>query len=484
LASRREIASTTALLSVVLDRGIPEALGHQLYRRIRELILSGRLAATARLPSTRRLAEDLGVSRTVTLAAYDQLGIEGYIEARRGSGQYVRSLDRTEGSMARQTPPGRKTRAMPASSLHRDRPFDAVAPAWELFPNGAWARSLARGWRREGALAVSYDNWAGLASLRAAIADHLRALQGLNFTAAHVVITAGNTDALQLIAWALATPRAEVWVEDPGHMGARGALRRGGLEVTPVPVDSEGLDVAAGRRLAPGARFALVTPARQFPLGMPLSLPRRIALLDWANERGAVVIEDDYDSEIRFTGRPLASLASLDTGAAVLSIGSFSKLTFPGLRLGYIVGPERLVARLVRAREVAGTPVATTAQPALAEFISGGGFARHLRTLRQEITHRREALIAALRTQLRDEVMILPQEVGMHLTITLSDSVTARTSDEEIAALARTRGLNLEPLSSHPSTAPGPQGFLLGYAAWNLDRLVAGVEELARLLRC
>src|SRR3569832_1692156 len=317
------MTTSLPMLSLVLDRRAPVPLARQLYLRIRDLTLSGRLAAGARLPSTRRLAGDLGVSRTVTLAAYDQLTVEGYLEARRGSGQYVRELHRNRrrsrsSSLARPAPDKSGT------PIVRGLPSVPDATLSALFPMRFWARLMGRGWRKDAQAAVATDQWAGLASLRGAIAEYLRGMQGLDCTGEHVAITAGNADALQLIARALAPPQAQVWVEDPGHIGARRTLMREGLKITAIPVDTEGLDVAMGRRLAPRARLALVTPSRHFPLGLPMSLPRRAALLDWAHESGAGVVADVYDSEVRFSGRPLASLSSLDSRDSVISIGSFS----------------------------------------------------------------------------------------------------------------------------------------------------------------
>ncbi|MDR3509561.1 MAG: PLP-dependent aminotransferase family protein [Caulobacteraceae bacterium] len=480
-----EAGATAALLSVVLDRAGREPLGRQLYLRVRDLILLGRLAGGARLPSSRRLADDLGVSRTVTLAAYDQLTVEGYLEAQRGSGHYVKALKRQAPGPPRPAEHPRGAAPAPVEVLlaaPRGRPFDSDAPASDLFPTRLWARMMARGWRREGLAAAGLGDWAGLASLRGAIAGYLRGLQGIDCAADQVVITAGNADALQLITRGLGGAGAQIWVEDPGHVGARQTLRREGLKVVPVPVDAEGLDVAAGRRLAPRARFALVTPARQFPTGAPLSLPRRVALIDWAHETDAVVIADDYDSELRFAGRPVAALSSLDRRGVVLSIGSFSRVTFPGLRLGYIVGSAALIAPLVQARAREGSPVATGAQPALAEFIGGGGLAKHLRGLRRRMGQRRDALADALRARLGEAVTVEPQEVGQHLVVTLGPGLAGRASDVEIAALATARGLSLDPLSNHAAALPGRQGFLLGYAGWDEAVLLAGVEALAKVL--
>ena len=471
--------ATAALLSVVLDRRAEETLGQQLFLRIRDLVLGGRLPAGARLPASRAVADELGVSRTVALTAYGQLVAEGYLQVRRGSGHYVQALERRAPASIRSPAP---PQAASRPQAVRGRPFDPDAPASALFPTRDWARLMARGWRREGAAAAGFEDWAGLQSLRAAIANYLRGLQGLDLTADQVVITAGTADALQLIARALGAPGDQVWVEDPGHVGARQVLQREGLTAIPVPVDTQGLDILAGRRLAPRARFAVVTPARQFPSGAPLSLSRRVALIDWAHETGAVVIADDYDSELRFSGRPTAALASLDSGEAVLTVGGFSKLTFPGLRLGYVAGPASLIERLVAARARDGTLVATSAQPALADFIAGGGLARHLRTLRREMGLRRTALDQALRARLGDRIGILSQEVGLHLVVTLDARLAPGSTDSEIAALAAARGLSLDPLSGHAATGPQDCGFLLGYAAWNEAELREAVDALAVLL--
>ena len=479
----RGAADAAALLTVVLDRTAREPLAQQLYRQLRDHILARRLGPGARLPSTRRISEDLGVSRTVPLTAYDQLAAEGYVEPRRGSGLYVGAIggmDRADIPTARSLSPG-TTRPTLAG-----RPFDPSAPGEDLFPVDLWAKLMARGWRREGAAVVGQSHPAGLPSLRAAIARHLYVLRGVSCDAGQIVVTAGNTDALQLIAQALRPERAKqptVWVEDPGYLSAGATLAREGLRIVPVPVDDEGLDIEAGIRLAPRATFALVTPARQFPLGMPMSLGRRIALINWAREIGAVLIEDDYDSEVRFSGRPLASLQSLDPHQSVLSIGSFSKLTFSGLRLGYIVGPEPLIQRLIAARERQGAPVAMSAQPALRLFMEEGGFARHLRGLRRQITQRRLILTEALQKRLGDELLILPQEVGMHFTVLLDPKLRPRLSDKKIAQDAARHGLNLDPLSAHSTAPPGRQGFLLGYAGWSREAIESGVATLAGLLK-
>jgi len=300
------------------------------------------------------------------------------------------------------------------------------------------------------------------------------------------MITSGNSDVLSLVARALVRDRegpVQAWIEDPGLGTARSVLQHEQLTVVPVPVDGEGMQVAEGERRAPGAAMALLTPTRQFPLGMPLSLPRRLALLDWARRSRAVVIDDDYDGEIRFRGRPIRSLAGLDPAARVLTLGSFSKLTFPGLRLGYVAGPADLIARLVECRRDSYAMVPTPAQAALAEFISTGVFARHLRALRVQLTRRRQLLVEALVASAREFVEILPQEVGMHLSVRLRRSFAERASDVHLAELGRQAGLVLLPLSQQYVEAEPEQGFLLGYAGWTEKEMRPAIQRLVKLFR-
>ncbi len=469
-----------ALLSVVLDRDGPQPLSWQLSRQISEHIRSGRLPSGSRLASTRRLASELGVSRTVTFSAYEQLASEGYIEGRRGSGQYVRSLHwELEGP--RIAPPIHPPVPGEPDAAQAGRPFDPSSQPSDMFPAAIWARLLSRSWRRENREAQASGMWGGLPSLREAVALYAFSLRGIPCDAGQVFITAGAADSLHLIAGALAPEETQrlagAWVEDPGHLTTQAVLRARGVRVIPVPVDQEGLDVAAGRRLAESARFALVTPSRQFPLGMPMSLTRRLALVRWSLESGAVLIEDDYDTELRFAGRPIPSLLSLDRDVQALSLGSFSKLTFPGLRLSYVIGPRPLIRLLEEARRKTGAPVATTAQLAFATMLETGGFARHLRHLRKEVSDRRGALVSALRDRLGDRLEILPQEVGMHLAVTLA---SGEPDDVFLSRAGATRGLRLNPLSAHYQNAPKRSGLVLGYSAWSKEQLTSAMDDLVK----
>jgi GntR family transcriptional regulator/MocR family aminotransferase len=477
-----ESDATIALLSVTLDRQGRQSLVRQLYAHLRELILTRRIAPGARLPSTRKLSRELDVSRTVTLEAFGQLAAEGFLETRLGSGHYVAQLRLPDTSVTAATETAIET---PEESIWSPtgRPFDPAWQAVDLFPGQVWGRMLGRGWRRHQASALE-RHWLGLPALRSALVEHLHALRGVVLSADQVMITSGIADTLTLVGRAI-THDGEVagWVEDPGLNTSREVLRRNGVRIVPVPVDGEGLRVDEGERLAPDARLALVTPTRQFPLGMPLSLPRRLALLEWARRSGAIILDDDYDGEIRFAGRPLQSLASLDPGARVLTVGSFSKLTFAGLRLGYVAGPADLIGRLAECRRASYSLVSTAPQAALAEFIATGAFARHLRALRSSLTRRRLVLVETLKREADNLVEVLPQEVGMHVTVRLAPKIAARISDVTLSERAADEGLVLLPLSGQYAAASGERGFLLGYAGWTEAEFSDALQRLIGLLR-
>lgn len=473
-----------AMLSVALDRGSGEPLVRQLYIELRELILSQRLPAGARLPSTRRLSRDLEVSRTVALDAFGQLAAEGFLDSRHGAGHFVAALPLGQVAPSVLTP---TTQSQPPGTTIWSavgEPFDPAWQAADLFPGQVWARMLGRGWRRHQSAGLE-RHWAGLPVLREAIAKHLLALRGIALTPDQILVTTGNSDLLSLVARTIlrtSNGRPTAWVEDPGLGTARQTLEREGITIAPIPVDEDGMIIAEGERLAPDARFALVTPTRQFPLGMPLSLARRLSLLSWARRSGAMVLDDDYDGEIRFSGRPLQSLASLDPTARVLTLGSFSKLTFSGLRLGYAAGPANLISELTQSRRETYVPLPTNVQAGFAEFIATGAFARHLRQLRSQLTRRRRMLHNVLGEQGEGLIEILPQEAGMHLTVKLATPLTEGCSDVAIAERAAESGVVLLPLSPQFAGEPKYHGFLLGYAGWDESEIEAAARRFLDLM--
>jgi GntR family transcriptional regulator/MocR family aminotransferase len=493
MARRRLVV---AIAGLGLDRGAALPLQRQLYDGVRQAILAGRLRPGARLPSTRALAADLGASRNTVLAAFEQLGAEGYLEGRVGSGTAVaRALPeslleaRPEAGGAGR-PPGRRPRlsrrgerlAGTGLALTRapaaPRPFRTGLPALDAFPLDTWARLVARRWRRAPRQLLDYGDPAGYLPLREAIAAYLRASRAVRCEAGQVIVVTGSQQAVDLAARVLADAGDTAWIEEPGYPGARGALAASGLALAPVPVDAEGLDVRAGARRAPRARLVYVTPSHQYPLGVTMSLQRRLALLDWAGRTGAWVLEDDYDSEYRYAGRPLAALQGLDGAGRVIYVGTFSKVLFPGLRLGYVVVPPALVEAFTAARALADRHPPGVTQAALADFLDGGHFARHLRRTRALYAERQTALVEAARRHLGGLLRVSPAEAGMHVVGWLPDGV----DDRAAARAALAAEVEVAPLSAYRLRGPGAGGLVLGYAAFGPREIADGVARLARAL--
>ncbi len=473
-----------ATLALSLDRASPLPLSLQLYRQVRDLILGGRLPPGRRLPATRSLAAELGISRTTAVTAYDQLSAEGFLEGRRGSGVFVAELPERP---LRRAPldPGKDADPLPPSAAGSQprlpgRPFDLGAPDPDAFPAGAWSRALARSWRRPD-VQMLFGTPGGFAPLRRAIADHLRLVRGVPCDWRQVIVTASATESIELVARGLLRTGDAAWVEDPGYPKTHSALAAAGMRPVPVPVDAGGLDVIAGRQAAPNARLAVVTPSRQFPLGMTMTLARRLALLDWASEAGGFVIEDDYDSEFRYAGRPIAPLAGLGEGGRVLYLGSFTKVMFRALRLGYVVAPDAAVDDLLAVQRQFGGQASMVAQPALAEFVASGAFATHIRRMRRLYAARQQALLAALERRHGGLLHVEPQDYGMHLVARFSGRF-GDCDDVAVAGHCMRAGIDVSPLSTLYRGDNPIGGLLLGYAGWDEEALEAATEILAGVL--
>ena len=384
---------------ITLDGKSETPLYRQLYNSLRRAILKGQLTRGTRLQSSREIAKELGVSRNTVVNAFEQLLAEGYLEGQVGSGTYVsralpeeflnvksvarnsaRTLSKGPGLSKRGKVFAAFAESVPRSS-ERVRAFQSGVPALDSFPFEAWSKLAARHWRRPANNLLSYGEPQGHAPLRRAIASYLGVARAVRCTPEQVIIVDGAQMAFDLIARVLLDAGDTAWMEEPGYLGARTALIASGARLVYVPVDAEGLDVAAGARLDANARLIYVTPSHQFPLGMTMSLPRRLALLEWASRASAWVIEDDFDSEYRYEGRPIASLQGLDTDGRVVYIGTFSKFLFPSLRLGYIVAPPALVDALIFARAMAGRHSPSVEQAILTDFIEEGHFGRHIRRM-------------------------------------------------------------------------------------------------------
>ena len=496
MAKRR---AAVTIWTLGLDRGSSVPLHRQLYDGLREAILSGRLRPGARLPSTRVLAADVGASRNTVLAAFGQLLAEGYLEGRVGAGTTVagtlpETLLRARPETAGTGDRGRRPRLSQRGALlvgTRDalargaataRPFRPGLPGLEAFPFDVWTRLVARRWRSVPRQLLDYGDPAGYAPLREAIAAYLGEARAVRCEAAQVIVVTGAQQAVDLAARVLLDPGDTAWVEDPGYPGARGALVAAGIRLAPVPVDAEGLDVRHGARHAAGARLVYVTPSHQYPLGVTMSLHRRLALLEWASRSGAWILEDDYDSEYRYAGRPLAALQGLDAAGRVIYAGTFSKVLFPSLRLGYLIVPGELVDAFVAARALADRHSPSVTQAALADFIDGGHFARHIRRTRALYAERQAALVRAAGRALDGLLEVGPAEAGMHLMGWLPEGV----DDRAAARAALGREVDAPPLSGYrarPARRGERGGLMLGYAAYTPREIEDACARLARALR-
>lgn len=483
---------------IQLDGTLPMPLYRQLYRRLRGAILTGQLRRGERLPSTRTLASDLGVSRFTVVTAYDLLELEGYLETQVGSGSVVSqhvpdpSLDDFQDDPAQHAtgstaPPERlaalvqRIREVPPldrSPGRRGVPFQSGQPALDLFPYALWSRLVARRARRSLPAHADYQESAGYEPLRAAIAAHIGVTRGVRCTPDQIIVTAGTQGALDLVVRTLVDPGESAWIENPGYFGARGALQSAGVQAIPVPVDAHGLDVAAGRQRDPTARLAFVTPSHQYPTGVTMSLGRRLALLAWARRSQAWIVEDDYDSEFRYGGRPREALHALDQDGRVIYVGTFSKVLFPALRLGYLVAPQSLVGPLLATRGFMDVHPPILEQLALADFLSEGHFARHLRRMVGHYRRRRDCLHQELARTLGGLLDVAVPEAGIDLLAWLPPG----EDDRRAATLAADRGIKVVAISPR-SLEPLPRGGLLfGFAAFDEAEIQRGVRTLAEAL--
>ena len=479
---------------VTVDRRTRTPLYRQIYDGYREAIVGGRLRPGQRLPSTRALAAELGISRIPVLGAFEQLLAEGYFESRVGAGTFVaRSLPANlfdaghrEAVGGRKTRPGR--RALPRNPGVPLRPpepwlqgwgaFRVSQPAVERFPFAAWSRLLARHCRNPRAALLHYGDPMGHRPFREAVAAYLRTARGVRGEARQVMVVSGSQQALAITARVLLEPGDRVWVEEPGYGGARDALMMAGARLVPVPVDDEGLDVAAGVAEGGKARAAYVTPSHQYPLGVTMSASRRLQLLAWARRNGSWIIEDDYDSEYRYQSLPVAALQGLDHDGRVVYIGTFSKVLFPALRLGYLVVPPDLVDRFAAVREAMDVFPPSLPQAVFADFIEHGHFARHIRRVRSLYRERRAALVEALDRELGSMVEMVGDSAGMHLAVTLRKGM----ADLEVAQHAARLGLWTMPLSSCYLGKPSRQGFVLGYGGTSTAEILPAVQRLRRVV--
>ncbi|MGF6965155.1 GntR family transcriptional regulator/MocR family aminotransferase [Paraburkholderia sp. WC7.3g] len=497
----------TPTLIIEIDRQQPLPIYLQICERFRTAIASGHLRPGDRVPALRGLAMQLSTARGTVELAYSILVDEGYLQMRGAAGTFVSPTlpasvmrsPRRQGPQDRQAQPGDegtgplnspdasrggqpapRQLAIAVAMSGEPRPLQPGLPALDAFPSKVWDRLVAQRARSGGRAMLAYPDPAGYRPLREHIATYLGLSRGVTCVPEQVFITGGYRATLELVLRSLARPNDRMWFEDPGYLLARGFLVETGVQLVPVPVDGEGIDIERGTRLDPEARFALVTPSHQSPLGHTLSLARRIALLDWAEKASAWIIEDDYDSEFRYAGRPLPALKSLDRRDRVIYRGTFSKVMFPGLRLAYAVVPERAVERVARVAHSMNAGSPTLLQAAAADFIRHGHFARHLKRMRALYAERRMLIVHALEQAFGERLIVDLPPGGIQFAVQLPEGPDGPADDVAVAARARELGLAVLPLSiwyANGRAPRTPRGLVIGFAN------IADAGEAGRLAR-
>ena len=484
--------SAGSLDLVLGPRGGGQPAQRWVYEGVRAAILEGRLRGGARLPASRDLARQHGLARGTVVAAFTQLQAEGYVRSTVGSGTFVGQVppDALLGvgrfpeapASARRLPRlrlsrfARRVRAFPVLEPRRTRAFRTDLPALELFPATLWAQVTGRVLRRASTRLLLGSEPLGHRPLRDAVAAHLRSARGARCEPEQIAIVSGVQEALDLVARLLVDPGGRVGLEDPGYGGAARAFSAVGARLVPVPVDGEGLVVDA-RRLR-GARVVYTTPAHQYPLGVTMSVTRRLALLRWARRSGAVLIEDDYDGEYRYQGRPIPALQGLEADAPVLLAGSFGKVLFPALRLGYLVLPGALVARVTALRSATVRHPPVLDQAVLAAFIEQGHLSRHVRRMREVYAERRAALYEAAERMLGERLVLSPVEAGLQTTGLLGAGLRAAP----VVRAAAEQDVEVTALGREWQGRFRREGLQLGFAAVPPEEIRRGVEVLAGVL--
>ncbi|MGA2877781.1 MAG: PLP-dependent aminotransferase family protein [Bryobacteraceae bacterium] len=480
--------------ALVLDRASDSPLHRQIYNQWRQGILTGRFRRAERVPSTRELSTALEVSRSTVTQAYDQLIAEGYLESSRGSGTFVcrelpdellrpnhKQVPRTEA-----TPPLRLSRY--GAGLNEDFSYPPTPPGfirftqWRpdlaLFPLPIWRKLVMRRLRSAEPELFDYaDQAAGYGPLREEIAAYVSRSRAVRCTPEQVIIVNGSAQGIDLCVRLLLEPGDEVAIENPGYHGAHRIFAGYGARLRPARIDDSGIVI---RDLGKKARLVYVTPSHQFPTGVAMSLARRLELIEWSRQHNAVLIEDDYDSEYRYSGPPLPSLQGLATGVAVIYIGTFSKVMFPSLRIGYVIAPPSLVPRLRRAKWLADRHNPVPEQAALADFISEGHLERHIRRMRRIYGERRNVLVESLERHFGDRVHIRGDAAGMHV---LASFEAGDLHDQTIAERAAAAKVQLVSSAAYYLTAAPRGEFVLGFSSIGERSIREGIRRLAEALR-
>ncbi|MEM7292333.1 MAG: PLP-dependent aminotransferase family protein [Pseudomonadota bacterium] len=472
-----KLAGGVSIDWISLSNSAKTTLFQQLCDQLRDAVLAGNLAPGSRLPSTRVLAREARVSRNTAVNAYQQLIAEGYLVSQTGSGTRVADVVPQYDFKARTEPPP-SGRVQTAAIQAYGGAFSPSLPAVDAFPYAVWRRINNRLWKSmEPADWMGYGDTAGFWPLREGIAAHLHHTRGVRCTPEQVLVVNGSQQALDLVSRLLIARDDPVWFEDPGYAGAREALRYAGANLTPVPVDEQGMDVEYAIAHNDPARLVFVTPSHQYPLGSVLSLQRRTRLLEWANATDAWILEDDYNSDFRYIGKPLMSLQGLDSQGRVIYMGTFSKVLFPALRLGYLVLPKALVEPFLRVRTATDGFAPTFPQAVLAEFIEQGYFDTHLRRMRGLYAQRQQHLLEKLKP-LAGVVDVSPSDAGMHLVARLPPTVR----DVDVSRAAAEQGITTHALSTYYMGSATENGLILGYAGFEQESTDQAISRLSQII--
>ncbi len=484
---------------VVLERNSAVPMHQQLTTQISQAVLSGHLPSGLRLPASRDLAIKLGVSRTTVVTAFQQLITEGYLESRVGAGTFVGS-NLTKQILKLASMPGQSrasqcrgehallsqrgqalAKSQPYMRSRTPSSFMPSQPAYDKFPFDSWSSILARHNRRPAYQLLSYGNAPGYPPLRRAIAAYLRHARGINCDEEQVIVVTGAQMAVSLSAWILLNPGDGVMIEDPGYIAMRDLLAGFGARLINVPVDHQGMDVSAGIRVKPGARMALLAPSHQYPLGVTLSLARRLELLAWAKRVKGWIIEDDYDSEFRFSGAPVAPMQTIDQNGRVIYVGTFSKVMFPSIRVGYLVVPPELIDAYSAAVHLFTRGAPTLTQSVLAEFIDEGHFSKHVRRMRLVYAERHQAIIEAIRSDLDGLIDVAAAKTGMNVIGWLPQN--GQNSNDLVAVQKlNAHGIVSAPMSVQYCAGQPRHGLMLGFGCSPVEEIGPAVKKMAQAL--
>lgn len=482
------------LADLQLERGGQTPLHRQIYTQIRTMILTGQLPGGTRLPSTRTLCAELGVSRITLINAFETMTHEGFLRSRVGDGTYVGNEWRNDFTFAPVSRrPELSVRAGLNTSTRGSELYRQALTSWnpedsetfvasqvgiDLFPTRTWKSLVARHSERRSIEMLGYGEPLGYLPLREAVAEYLRDSRGITPSVEQIVITSGAQQAFNALMLVMTDPGDQVWMEDPGHIAAAKAMLANGCTVNGVPIDEQGADIAATAGYQ-ASRVMFLTPARQHPMGVLMSLARRMEWISWANEQNSWLIEDDSDGELRYRGARLPSLFTLDRGQHVVHVGSFSKVMFPSIRVGYAVLPEDLVEPLGAAISVTGRSPSTLIQAATADFLREGHLNSHIRRTRKTYEARQRALLEEIHRQLHPFIVAEPVDAGMHVIAKLPSDI----DDQQLAAQLADRGVYTYALGDYALQQPSPPALLMGFAATEVRHMSDAVNYMVRALR-